>query len=82
MTIVPSLQPEEEASSLALAVVASSSAPLLLLNGDLMVIAASASFCREFQINPTEVSNRQLSDLGAWRVEGTAAVLAAARDRR
>ncbi|MQB41500.1 hypothetical protein DXT94_06180 [Rhizobium sp. ICMP 5592] len=44
--------------------IASSSASLLLLNGDLMVIAASASFYHEFQIEPAKRPNRQLSDLG------------------
>lgn len=51
--------------NLALAVVASSNAPLLLLDGDLVVIAASESFCREFQIDPAQVSNGKLTDLGS-----------------
>ena len=38
-----------------LAVVASSNEPLLLLAADLKVIAASASFCRAFQIDPASV---------------------------
>ena len=55
----------EGGMNLALAVVASSNAPLLLLNGDLVVIAASESFCREFQIDPAQVSNGKLTDLGS-----------------
>jgi hypothetical protein len=39
--------------NLALAVIASSTAPLLLLDGDLTLIAASKSFCRAFQIDPS-----------------------------
>jgi two-component sensor histidine kinase len=47
-----------------LAVVASSHEPLLFLAADLTVIAASASFCRAFQIGPASVLGRQLADLG------------------
>lgn len=53
------------APSLALAVIASSSTPVLMLDGKLAVIAASASFCRSFNIAPAEVSGRPLADLGA-----------------
>lgn len=48
-----------------LAVIAASNEPLLFLATDLVVIAASASFCRAFQIDPASVPGRQLSDLGA-----------------
>lgn len=76
MTILPSLQPEG-GLNLALAVNASSSAPLLLLDGDLMVIAASASFCQEFQIEPVELPSRQLSALGngEWNVRQLSSLL-------
>jgi PAS domain-containing protein len=56
--------PHVEAAS-TLAVVASSNEPLLFLAADLTVIAASASFCRAFQIDPASVPGRSLSDLGA-----------------
>jgi two-component sensor histidine kinase len=58
------------ALNLALAVIASSTAPLLLLNGDLALIAASQSFCRTFQIDPATVSARPLRELGSgeWAV--------------
>ena len=46
--------PHVEAAS-TLAVIASSNEPLLFLASDLTVIAASASFCRVFQIDPASV---------------------------
>jgi hypothetical protein len=54
----------DEAAS-TLAVIASSNEPLLFLAADLKVIAASASFCRAFKIDPASVPGRQLADLGA-----------------
>ena len=51
--------------NLALAVVASSTAPLLLLDGDLTLIAASNSFCQAFQIEPSKVAGRPLRELGS-----------------
>jgi two-component sensor histidine kinase len=56
--------------SLALALVATSDAPILLLDGDLTVIAASTSFARAFQIDPAVTNGRSLFDLGAgeWDV--------------
>jgi two-component sensor histidine kinase len=48
-----------------LAIIACSNEPLLFLAADLTVIAASASFCRVFQIDPASVPGRRLSDLGA-----------------
>ena len=41
--------------NLALALIASSTAPLLLLDKDLNVVTASRSFCRAFQIDPLAV---------------------------
>lgn len=81
MVVAPSAHPESTALSLMLAVINSSDAPLLLIDGDLKVIAASASFCRDFQIEPASVPGKRLSDLGQgeWDVpqltsllEGTA----------
>ena len=56
--------------SLALALVASSDAPILLLDGDLTVIAASDSFARAFQVNPTQIAGVSLFALGSgeWDV--------------
>jgi len=58
------------ALSLALALVSTSRAPLLLLGHDLTVIAASASFCTGFNIDPATAKGLRLSDLGAgeWNV--------------
>jgi two-component system, sensor histidine kinase PdtaS len=62
--------PPESASSLAVALVVTSQAPLLLLDENLAVIAASQSFCRIFQIAPTATVGLKLSALGAgeWNV--------------
>jgi two-component sensor histidine kinase len=56
--------------TLALALVASSDAPILLLDGELEVIAASASFSRAFQIDPGAAVGCSLFDVGAgeWDV--------------
>jgi two-component sensor histidine kinase len=48
-----------------LAVIASSTAPLLLLDGNLALIAASKSFCQAFQIDPANVTGRPLRELGS-----------------
>lgn len=81
MAEMRSLDPEATALSLMLAVIASSNTPLILLDGDLRVIAASASFCRAFQLEPASVPKSQFSGLGRgeWNVpqltsllEGTA----------
>ena len=50
--------------NLGLALVATSNAPLLLLDKGLAVIAASNSFCRAFQIDPSKVEGCVLSELG------------------
>jgi two-component sensor histidine kinase len=50
---------------LALAVIASSDAPLLLLDGNLTIIAASKSFCQAFGIDPATIRGCELSQLGA-----------------
>jgi two-component sensor histidine kinase len=78
MTIAAS-PPPNGVMSLGLAIVASSSAPLLLLDGTLMVIAGSASFCREFQIDPALVPNRPLAALGhgEWNVRQLSSLLEA-----
>jgi two-component sensor histidine kinase len=54
----------EAAHSLALALVQSSNAPIVLLDGHLKVIAASASFHRAFQIDSATALGRPLSALG------------------
>ena len=58
------------ALNLALAVIASSTAPLLLLTGDLTLVAASKSFCRAFEIDEAGAADKPLRALGAgeWNV--------------
>jgi two-component sensor histidine kinase len=62
-----------------LAVIASSNEPLLFLTADLEVIAASASFCRAFQIDSASVSGRRLSEIGAgeWAMPQLSSLLRA-----
>lgn len=57
-------------NSLAMALVESSKAPLLLLDDDVVVIGASSSFCNTFNLDPATIANRKLADLGAgeWDV--------------
>lgn len=54
----------EAALSLVMAVVASSPGPLLLLDGDLKVVAASESFCEAFEIDCATAPGRELASLG------------------
>ncbi len=67
------------ALNLALAVIAASTVPLLLLDEDLTLIAASASFCSAFHIDPTGVVGRTLSELGSgeWDLPQLMALLKA-----
>lgn len=61
---------EEAVNTLAMALVESSKAPLLLLDDDAMVIGASSSFCNAFNLDPLTIANRKLADLGTgeWNV--------------
>jgi two-component sensor histidine kinase len=65
--------------NLALAVVAHSTAPLLLLNEDLSLVAASTSFCRAFGIDPAAIAGQSLRLLGEgeWDVPQLNALLEA-----
>jgi two-component sensor histidine kinase len=78
MTIAAS-PPPVGVMSLGLAIVSSSTAPILLLDGNLKVIAASMSFCRQFRIDPETVSNRPISDLGdgEWNIRSLSSLLEA-----
>lgn len=62
--------PNETVTSLAMALVQSSKAPLLLLDDDAVVIGASGSFCSTFNLDPTTIASRKLADLGGgeWDV--------------
>lgn len=68
------------AVDLAMAVIASSETPLLLLDSDLTVVAASKSFCHVFQINASNVVGRPFNQLasGEWDVPQLSSLLAAA----
>jgi two-component system, sensor histidine kinase PdtaS len=78
MVASQSLNPEA-ALDLTLAVVASSTAPLVLLDGDLAVLAASSSFYRAFQIDPASGTGREFLALGAgeWNIRQLRSLLTA-----
>jgi two-component sensor histidine kinase len=61
---MPSAAPPYVEAASTLALIASSSEPLLFLKADLEIIAASASFCRAFQIDPATIPGRKLLELG------------------
>jgi two-component sensor histidine kinase len=63
--IAPTPREPEVALNLALAVVESSTEPLLLLGKDLRVIAASVSFGNAFQIDPGRAAGCEVFRLGA-----------------
>jgi hypothetical protein len=60
-----------EAAS-ALAVVAASNEPLLFMTDDLQVIAASSSFCTNFEVDAATVAGRPLAEIGGgeWAAHG------------
>ena len=70
-------QPRELGLDLALAVIASSGAPILLLYDTLTVIAASASFSQTFHVDPAHIAGRRLADLGQgeWDVRQLVSLL-------
>lgn len=61
---MPKNQTEHFEAASALAIVVASHEPLLFLSADLKVIAASASFCRIFDVDPGTVHGRPLSEIG------------------
>jgi hypothetical protein len=79
MAARPSTDSEETALSLTMAVVNSSPGPLLLLDGGLNIIAASASFSATFEIDAATVPGRPLSSLGGgeWDVPQLKSLLSA-----
>ena len=76
MTTSPTVHLEAAST---LAVVVSSNEPLLFLTDDQNIIAASASFCRTFEIDPATVAGRNLSQLGngEWAMPRLASLLMA-----
>lgn len=71
--------PPEVSLNLALALITSSTAPLLLLDKNLTIIMASASFCRAFKIDPVGAAGSTFSTLGAgeWNVPQLVSLLKA-----
>ena len=63
MELITPLLPEP-AASLALALIASSQAPLLLLDDQFAVVSASASFCSAFGTHPDELEGLGLATIG------------------
>ena len=63
MEFITPLRPEP-AASLALALITSSQAPLLVLDDRFAVVSASASFCRAFGIDPFEIEGLGLAAIG------------------
>jgi two-component sensor histidine kinase len=61
---------DKSANSLGMAIVLSSSTPLVLLDRNLIVEVASGSFCRAFSLDPDAVIGVSLLDLGAgeWKI--------------
>jgi two-component sensor histidine kinase len=61
-------RPEDVALSLTLAIVTFSPTPLLLLDGQLTIIAASTSFCSAFGVNAAQLTSQPLYALddGKW----------------
>ncbi len=56
--------PPEVPLNLALALISASTAPILMLDHALCVVAASASFVRAFQLDPAAITGRPLAGLG------------------
>lgn len=73
------IPPSEFALGLALAVISSSDAPLLLLDERLEIVVASRSFCRAFGLKPVTVVGQTMAELGAgeWDVPQLDALLKA-----
>jgi len=72
----------DAALGLALALIASSTAPLVLLGDDLTVVAVSRSFCQAFGIDLASAPGRSIFELGAgeWDVRQLRALLKATVD--
>jgi two-component sensor histidine kinase len=78
MATRPDIDPDT-GLALALAVVASATAPLVLLDDGFTVVAASDSFFKAFQIHQSQATGRCLFDLGSgeWNVPQLRALLKA-----
>jgi two-component sensor histidine kinase len=77
-------RPNDAGANLALALVTCSNAPVLLLDDDLMVVAASVSFCQAYRIDPTTVTKSSLARMGGgeWASPKLASLLNATASGR
>ena len=75
-------RPPDSGLPLALAIVASSTAPLILLDGELRILAASDSFYRAFGVDSAEAVDRPFRELqpGRWDVPQLSALLIGAAE--
>ena len=71
--------PTAATQALALAIVKASVAPVVLLSSGLDVLAASASFCQTYGIDPTRLAGRSVFELGEgqWNVRKLRSLLQA-----
>lgn len=60
----PSPPPPAVQLTLAIAMVASAGTPVLLLDGQLDVVAASQAFCRAFEVDPVTINGQLMFSLG------------------
>lgn len=82
MESLPSIHPPMHptiAKDLAMALIVCSKAPLLLLDGDLIIMAVSDSFCAAFQIDKKNAVGRPFSELGKgeWKAPQVLSLLKA-----
>ena len=66
----PVLSPEAESNKLAFSMLGSSVVPVLLLDANLVVLAASPSFCQAFRLDPKNVDEHEIFELGRgeWEI--------------
>ena len=82
MAAQPPTHSEDAALSLTIAIVSSSPGPLLLLDGELKIVAASTSFSEAFGIDLASAPGRQVSSLGEgeWDAPQLRSLLGVTRD--
>lgn len=78
------VRPPDAPLSLALAVITASAAPMLLIDDDMTLLGASASFYAAFELDPVLTIGRQVYELdgGRWDTPRFRSVLAAARSTK
>ncbi|WP_298161065.1 sensor histidine kinase [Brevundimonas sp.] len=80
MPVTSLAPPSDIALNLALSLISASVAPVLLLDGDLSIVAASQSFLDAFDVGPEDIPGARLADLGRgeWHVPRLLSLLKAA----